>query len=96
MPTLYFSWSSGLLARTFHGTGVGDVDFCSGGIGLFDGTLDTPGRAGQLAVGLVRRALFVVEENGEASKRGWEVDRSSLEDGPSMVAERQSGGTCEN
>ena len=38
----------------------------------------------------------MVEESGETSKRPWEVERSSLEDGPSMVAERQPGGAGEN
>ena len=39
-----------------------DVDFCLGGIGLFDGALDTPGRAGQLGVGLVGKTSLVAEE----------------------------------
>ena len=47
-----------------------DADFCSGGIGLSDGALDTPGRSGQLAVGFVGKTSLVIEERGEASKSG--------------------------
>ena len=54
MPTLSLSYSSRLFCGIFQEAGVVcTVVFCPGGIGLSEGVLEAPGKAGLLALSLL-------------------------------------------